>query len=230
MNPLVIDNAMPPEVCEDILQATDFFPQSMGDEDRIASEINSYHYVEDETQCTFAPFMFWDGWHKSPANTARKRVIQAIWEERLPFPIEELVGIEYWTRTFRTGQYLAPHVDEDTFLYERTKTLAGPYIGSVYYGPQDEAVVGGELVIYPIFLKDGEKEVLEAINLEPRVSNVTEKMQVQYQPNRLVIMDTGHQIHGTVPAKSGIRYVMVTNVWHVSKPPTALELGTFYYE
>ena len=76
----------------EIENTKDFFPASMGEEDRIASVLNSYH---DEKADCFAPYMFWDGWHKSPANTPRKRLIQAIWEKNLPFPIEELCGFEY---------------------------------------------------------------------------------------------------------------------------------------
>jgi hypothetical protein len=202
----------------------------MGAEERIATEINSYHVQDDEQQCVFAPFMFWDGWAKSPADTLRKRAVQEIWESRLPFPVTELVGIEYWVRTFKPGQYLAAHVDEDTFLYSGQKIFAGPKIGSVWYGPQQETVVGGQLELYNIFLTDGDKNALEGETMGARIKDATEKELIDYQPNRLVIMDTGHQVHGTVPAKSGIRYVMVTNVWHTSRPPTALELGTFFYE
>lgn len=230
MDHLVIDNALSQTMCEEILNSSGFFPVSMGDDARIAQEINSYHYADDEQQCTFAPFMFWDGWGKSPADTPKKRAIKEIWEHRLPFPLEELCGIEYWTRSFTPGQWLAPHVDEDTFLYERTKKFSGPLIGSVYYGPQPSEIEEGEFVIYPIVIEDGSEHSLEESTLGVRVSSVTEKEIIQYQPNRLVIMDTGHQVHGTVPAKRGIRYVMVTNVWHVTNPPTALELNTFYYE
>jgi hypothetical protein len=46
----------------------------------------------------------------------------------------------------------------------------------------------------------------------------------------LVIFDAGHQIHATSPAKSGIRQVMVINVWHRDVPPTAIKKNSFFYE
>ena len=99
-----------------------FFPLSMGEGEKVASAPNMYN---DPNGSVFSPYMFWDGWWRSPANTLRKEVVQAIWENNLPCPQDDILGFEYWTRTYMAGQYLDTHVDEDTFLYEDTKTFSG---------------------------------------------------------------------------------------------------------
>ena len=224
---IVKDSYIKESLCSEINNDPGFFPESMGDSDRIATELNSYH--TEQATC-FAPYMFWDGWLSSPTNTLKKRVIREIWEHNLPFPIEEVCGFEYWTRTFRAGQYLAPHVDEDTFLYADEKLLRGPAIGSIYYGPMTDADNGGFLEIYPDVLKDGAYMALEYENISPLMVDISKRERISCKPNRLVIIDAGHVLHGTVPAMSGTRYVMVVNVWHRDNPPTALGTGQFFYE
>lgn len=223
----VLDNYLNNETCELIRGNPSFFPESMGDSERIATELNSYH--SEQATC-FAPYMFWDGWMNSPANTVRKRVVEEIWRDNLPFPESEVCGFEYWTRTFCAGQYLAPHVDEDTFLYADKKVLSGPAIGSIYYGPDTDASNGGFLEIYPETLKDGTPLALESENISPLLVDIGQRERILCKPNRLIILDAGHVLHGTVPAKMGTRYVMVVNVWHKDNPPTALETGQFFYE
>jgi len=224
---LVKDNFLTNETCFLVSGDKSFFPESMGSSERIATEINSYH--TEQASC-FAPYMFWDGWLNSPANTVKKKVIKEIWEHNLPFPVEDVLGFEYWTRTFGPGQYLAPHVDEDTFLYADEKILSGPAIGSVYYGPDTDASNGGFLELYPSLLVNGEHMALEHDRISPLMVDVEQRERILCKPNRLVIFDAGHVLHGTVPATSGIRYVMVINVWHKDNPPTALAGGHFFYE
>ena len=113
---IVQDNFLDKNLYKSVLSDVDFFPQSMGNEERIASQVNSYH--NEKADC-FAPYMFWDGWWRSEANTLKKKVIQKIWENNLEYPLDDILGIEYWTRTFHQGQHLDYHVDEDTFLYEK---------------------------------------------------------------------------------------------------------------
>lgn len=211
---------------KEIENTKDFFPSSMGNEDRIASELNSYH--SEQADC-YAPYMFWNGWHKSPANTPRKRVIQEIWENNLPFPIEELCGFEYWTRTFKPGQYLGTHVDEDTFLYADTKIFRGPKIGCVYY-PHFNDVVGGFLELHPTAVSEKTHNALEMENIEPLIAPIELRERIACRPNRLIIFDAGHVIHNTTPPITGIRRVMVINVWHLENQPTALKTGKFFYE
>jgi hypothetical protein len=148
----------------------------------------------------------------------------------LPFPESDVCGFEYWTRTFGAGQYLAPHVDEDTFLYADQKVLSGPAVGSIYYGPATDASNGGFLEIYPDVLLDGTSNALEHENISPLLVDISQRERILCKPNRLVIFDAGHVLHGTIPAASGTRYVMVVNVWHKNNPPTALKTGQFFYE
>lgn len=224
---IVIDNFIKDkDLLNEIEKTEDFFPASMGDEERIASELNSYHY--EQASC-FAPYMFWDGWWKSEANTPRKRLIKAIWESHLPFPQEEICGFEYWTRTFKPGQYLDVHVDEDTFLYADKKIFKGPVIGCVYY-PHFNDVVGGFLELYPSKIEEGMLNGLEMDNIEPKLVGIEFRERIACNPNRLIIFDAGHTIHATTPPISGLRRVVVINVWHKDSPPSALQTGQFYYE
>jgi hypothetical protein len=223
---IIKDNALNDSLYEDVLADKLFFPESMGSDERLATELNSYHY---EKSSCFAPYMFWDGWWSTPANTLRKRVVQAIWEDNLPCDTSEILGIEYWTRTYLPGQYLDVHVDEDTFLYQESKTFSGPLTGSIFYGLDNQD--GGFVEIYnKAILKDGEKLAIESENINTLLVPVEERERIAYKGNRVIIFDAGHVVHGTTPAKSGIRQVMVTNVWHRDNPPTALKLGEFFYE
>lgn len=223
----VIDNFLDTETCEKIIADVDFFPSSMGEEARIASAINSYHH--EQSDC-FAPYMFWEGWGISEPKTLRQAVIKEIWDENLPFPLDELCGFEYWTRTFRAGQYLGPHVDEDTFRYSDSKILTGPHVGCIYYGPETDENNGGFLEIYPDRIADFTKNALEQDMVSPLLVDVTARERIACKANRLIIFDAGHVLHGTTPVMSGKRNVMVVNVWHKSLTPVALETGQFYYE
>jgi len=222
-NMIIIDKALREDQRREVLDDTSFFPGVMGEGQKIATEVNSYHY--EKSDC-YAPFMFWDGWWRSPANTVKKKTIMALWHGRIPYPLEDVLGIEYWTRTYSPGQYLDLHVDEDTFLYERTKIFRGPAIGGVYYGCDNEN--GGFLEIHKKELADNTENALE--NMSQKGSPIEERERIAYKGNRLIIFDAGHVVHSSVGSTSGVRQVMVSNIWHKDCPPTALELGEFYYE
>ncbi len=223
----ILDNFLDTKLCNEIISDKSFFPQSMGNDERIASEINSYH--DGRSDC-FAPYMFWEGWLKSEPKTLRQRVIMEIWKDNLPFPIEEVCGFEYWTRTFEAGQYLAPHVDEDTFRYAKTKVLTGPRIGCVYYGPETDAEGGGFLEIYPHNIGDYTENALESDMVTPHLVDISNRERISCKGNRIIIFDAGHVLHGTSPASSGKRNVLIVNVWHNDVRPIAIETGNFYYE
>ena len=85
---IVKDNAIGDSLYKEVLADELFFPESMGSDERLATELNSYHY---EKSSCFAPYMFWDGWWASPANTLRKKVVQSIWEENLPCDTSDIL-------------------------------------------------------------------------------------------------------------------------------------------
>lgn len=222
---IVKDNFLDSEFYSAVLNDSTFFPESMGEGERIASQVNSYH---DEKASCFAPYMFWDGWWRSEANTLKKKVIQKIWENNIDYPLDDILGIEYWTRTFHKGQYLDCHVDEDTFLYEKEKIFSGPICGSIYYAIENPE--GGFLEIHNKTIPEKTHKALEYDNIKKYTVDFSLRERIAYKGNRLIIFDSGHIIHNTTAALSGIRQVMVTNVWHKDNPPTALKLGSFYYE
>lgn len=221
----IFDNFLSSSLFDEIKSDKSFFPGLMQEESRIATEVNSYH--NEQSSC-YAPYMFWDGWWSSPANTMRKQVIREIWENNLPVIIDDVLGFEYWTRTFGPGQFLGPHVDEDTFLYQDTKVYNGPEIGCVYYGPTEEKVVGGFLELFDSKLKFGEKDALEWENLKDKLDPIELRERIAFKENRLIIFDAGRVIHQTSPCLSGLRNVMVVNVWLRSNPP--MDMKNFVYE
>ena len=224
---LVIDNFIKDKNLLNLIEETDgLFPVSMGSDTKIATELNSYHY--EQASC-FAPYMFWDGWWRSPANTVAKKMVQSVWENNLPFDKEDVCGFEYWMRTFNPGQYLDVHVDEDTFLYAKEKVFRGPVIGCVYY-PHTNDVVGGFLELHPNAIKENTYNALESENIKNNISSFEERERIACKPNRLIIFDAGHVVHNTTPPVSGVRRVMVINVWHKDNPPSALKTGEFFYE
>lgn len=221
----VIDNSLSRQSYERVLNDKNFFPPSMGGGERIAEHINSYH---DEKADCYAPFMFWNGWWRSDADTTKKQVIRELWESRLPIPQEQILGFEYWTRTYNAGQYLDVHVDEDTFLYRDTKVFSGPFFGGVWYGQENED--GGFLEIFKSCLADGTVAALERENIDKYTADVSSLERIAYRGNRFIGFDAGHVLHRTTAAKSGVRQVMVMNIWTIHNQPWALRLGEFFYE
>lgn len=219
------DEFLDTQTLNQVRSEKNFFPGLMQGDSRIASEVNSYH--NEQASC-YAPYMFWDGWWSSPENSVRKQVIRKIWENNLPVPTDDVLGFEYWTRTFGPGQFLGPHVDEDTFLYQDTKVYNGPEIGCVYYGPTEEKVVGGFLELFDSKLKFGEKDALEWENLKDKLDPIELRERIAFKENRLIIFDAGRVIHQTSPCLSGLRNVMVINVWLKSNPP--VDMKNFVYE
>jgi hypothetical protein len=221
----IIDDSLSSQPYERVLSDATFFPPSMGGGEKIAEHLNSYH---DEKADCYAPFMFWDGWWKSEANTLKKQVIRELWESHLPIEKEQILGFEYWTRTYHPGQYLDIHVDEDTFLYRDEKIFRGPFFGGIWYGIDNPC--GGFLELFNSLLIDGTELALERENIDRATQDEKSIERIAYRGNRFIGFDAGHVLHRTTPATSGIRQVMVMNIWTVDNPPTALRLGEFIYE
>lgn len=209
-----------------------FFPPVMDTfEDRgNLGDNQGKHYHNEEASC-FAPYMFWDGWWNSPADTLKKQIIQKIWQhpDKRDFNLEDVIGFEYWVRTFVPPQYLPHHVDEDTFQYAHDKTFNAPISGCIWYG-FTEADEGGMLELHRHTIEGSPPEVLEGDQVIKYLSPPEERERIAYKPNRLIIFDAGRRFHETTVVKSGKRQVMVVNVWHKDSPPMALSTGEFYYE
>jgi len=226
---IVLDNFIKDKnLIEDIKKDEGFFPDDMGEIDNIG-QVNNYFHVED-ADC-YAPYMFWGGWWVSPADTLKKKVIQSIWsnEDFLPFPLEEVCGFEYWTRTFKQGQYLRVHVDEDTFAYQKDRTFNAPAFGCVWYGFK-EVEKPGFLELHEGFIEGFPDDALEKENIDKLLSLPENRERIAHKPNRLVCFEAGRRLHEATPTVSGSRQVMVVNVWHKDSPPSALTTGEFYYE
>lgn len=223
----IVDNFITDKsLLEEIRNDDSFFPESMGDEEKVNYSIHQYH---DTDAKHYSPYMFWDGWWSSPANTLKKRVIQKIWENNLPLQQDEICGFEYWTKTFKKGQYLSPHVDEDSHLYKDSQVFRGSIIGCVYY-PNSDPVDGGFLELHEHRIEDGEIFALERGALDGRLSPIEKRERIAYKPNRLIIFDAGHIVHNTTPAVDGVRRVLVVNVWGNDGKPLGLFTNGFYLE
>lgn len=222
---LIKDNFLDKVTYESVINDPIFFPEIMNYGEKIAEHLNSYH---DEKSDCFAPYMFWDGWWRSETNTLKKQVIRDIWKDQMIWDLDDILGFEYWTRTYLPGQFLDIHVDEDTFLYAEQKIFNGPIYGCVFYGIDNKD--GGFLEIHKNSLKNGEKNILEKEYIQKYISPQKDREKIPYKGNRVVFFDAGHILHNTVGSKSGIRQVMVINVWHKDNPPLALSNGSFYYE
>jgi hypothetical protein len=99
----------------------------------------------------------------------------------------------------------------------------------VYY-PETNDVVGGFLELHPKAVSEDTPNALERENMDTLVVPIELRERIACLPNRLIIFDAGHVIHNTTPPISGVRRVVVINVWHRDSPPIALKANKFYYE
>lgn len=84
--------------------------------------------------------------------------------------------------------------------------------------------------LHPTILEEGYSDTLEREKIDPLLAPIELRERIACNPNRLIIFDAGHTIHNTTPPISGIRKVVVINVWHKDSPPIALKTNKFYYE
>ena len=223
---MIVDNFIKDKnLLIEIANDSDFFSKSKNNKQKAKKTLN---YNHDPRHGYTHSYMFWDGWWRSPANTIKKKVIQKIWEDNLDWPLEDIVGFEYWSKTYMPEQYMDPHVDEDSYLYNQNKIFQGPISGSIYYGTDNDD--GGFLEIHKHFFVDGDKESLEKENVINHLSKDEDKERIAYKGNRLIIFDQGHQIHSTTPCKSGVREVFINSVWHKDTPPSGLNNNYYLYE
>lgn len=161
-------------------------------------------------------------------DTLKKKLIKKIFEGRIN--TNDVVGFEYWTRTYQEGQYIQPHVDADTARYIHDKSLGTPILGSVWWGVENEEPSFFE--IYPHPLKRDSIGSLEKSFIDQILdsSPVESRERIKYKSNRLIIFDAGHELHGTTPSPSGIKQSLIVNVWGKECPPLGLLKGGFHYE
>lgn len=203
-----------------------FFPSAMDGED--IGEFNNYYH--DGVASCFAPYMFWPGWTHEKAGTLRQLVIQHLFRGKpyIPFPLKDVAGFEYWCRSFGPGQYLKEHVDEDTFAYADERRFNAPAMGCVWYGFSEAD--GGFLELHESKIEGFPEEALERDNFQQFVSPADRRERIAYKPNRLVVFEAGRRVHNTTKNVSGVRQVMVVNVWHKDSPPSGIEKNRFYIE
>lgn len=232
MAPLVFDEAITEEaLLREVEEDGKIFPEAMGGGDRIGVTITQYHEPPDadsQVDC-YAPFMFWDGWWRSPADTVKKRMIKNLVEKRLTIPLEKICGIEYWTRTFSPNQFLYWHVDEDTYQYKIDGGFNCPILGFVYY-PHFNEENNSSLIISNAKIIGNPDYALEMGVIHGLMELAPGETSIDYKPNRLIMFDAGRSLHRTTKADGGNRRVMVINIWTKENPPLALKLGKFFYE
>jgi hypothetical protein len=223
---IVQDNFFDDTTLKSIFADESFFPKSMGEGEKVASAPNMYN---DPNGLVFSPYMFWDGWWKSPVDTIKKKLIKKIFEGRIN--INEVVGFEYWTRTYQAGQYIQPHVDADTARYVNDKSLGTPTMGAVWWGVDNDEDAGF-FELYPTLLERGSIGSLEKSFIDPilQSSTIETRERIKYRGNRLIIFDAGHQLHGTTPSLSGVKQSLIVNVWSKECPPQGLFSNGFHYE
>ena len=159
-------------------------------------------------------YMWWDGWWNTPANTLKKRLIEAIWGEASPYKQVSVSGFEYWT-----GQYdetkpdgLPFHLDKDEALYLKTGEIVSPIVGTVYY-PIENDIDGGFLEIY---------------EENPYTNPDTIPECIAPKKNRLVIFPAGYHHHKVTPVTRGLRSAIAINLW--PDPPSGVTNGDLSLE
>lgn len=194
---IVIDNVIKDEkLLQDIENSTDLFPPPL------KLPHNKPVNLLDGSERTISEYKFWDGWLNSPADTLKKRIAENIWKRFLPFPEEDLYGVEYWTKTYLPEQYGEWHIDVGFCMClpngngEET-AAAKAAIGCVYYPIKGE----WEESYLQLRYEDGVESILA-------------------KPNRLVIFDSANVYHKSTPTKTHIRYAMPMNLWNKKNPPT----------
>lgn len=223
----VVDNFLgDSSLADDIRADSNFFPTEM-EGLNFGEKANLYH----SEMTGHLSFMFWEGWWRSPANTLKKKLIQRIWQSVniMGYSLNEIAGFEYWARTFLPGQYLAPHVDEDTFAYQENRSFRAPAIGCVWYG-FTSSPGNGFLELHEGRIEGNPSNALERESIVGLLSPPEKRERLSYRPDRLIVFDSGRRIHETTPSTEGERKVLVVNMWLKNEAPLGLALNKFFIE
>lgn len=144
-------------------------------------------------------YKYWNGWWNGEPKNLQQKLIQYIWRDNMPLLLQEQVhGFEYWTgiQSAEDPNYynhLELHYDDDVNYRKQTGERMFPIMGCVYY-PPGLTFTGGDLHVYT----EGEENSPEIIKT---------------LPNRLVIFNPGHVVHGVSEVTSGTRKAIAINMW-----------------
>lgn len=155
-------------------------------------------------------YYYWKGgWWTSPADTTKKKLIEAIWGSNCPITKSfEVNGFEYWTgiQTADSNRGhnndLPQHYDKDEAIFAQTGEIVTPVIGTVFY-PGIEEWEGGDLAIYT-----------DGVDSTPEI--------IKAKPNRLIIFGAGDYVHAVQPITKGARHAIAINLWANEPYTTAL--------
>lgn len=158
-------------------------------------------------------YYYWKGgWWTSPANTTKKKLIEAIWGAACPISQSfEVDGFEYWTGIQTVNpdlghaDNLPHHYDKDEAIFAQTGEIVTPVIGTVFY-PGIEEFEGGDLAVYT-----------DGVDSTPEI--------IKAKPNRLIIFGAGDYVHEVKPLTKGTRHAIAINLWE-NEPYTTAPVGS----
>tara|TARA_R100001015_G_C4620620_1_gene177612 strand:- start:502 stop:1227 length:726 start_codon:yes stop_codon:yes gene_type:complete len=180
-------------------------------------------------------YRWWNGWWNSEATDNRHKLIEYIYRDNCPFPIDREdgglghgQGFEHWvgvttpedTQKHRKslGKYWAlnPHQDKDEAYWQNhpqgkgrgdhMDSIKTPLLGTVFYTEAPEE--GGHLRIWD----EGDYH---------KVTDDTPYQLIKPKRNRLVIFNAG-LVHAVEPIIKGKRCAIAINLWD-PKPTTPME-------
>jgi len=178
-------------------------------------------------------YRWWGGWWQSEPTDLRHKLIEYVYKDNCPFPIDiedggmgHGKGFEHWvgittpeseTKTiFNEVWSLAPHSDKDESYWhnhpqgknrgDHMDSLRFPMVGTVFYVDAPEE--GG-------YLKIWDEHDFHKINKN------TPYQLIQPKKNRLIIFDAG-KVHAVTQVKKGLRRAVAINIWD-PKPTTPME-------
>jgi hypothetical protein len=203
---IIIDNFLPEKFLKDILNDNTFWESG---------------------------YSWWGGWWQSPNNQSnRHKLIEYIYKEHCPFPIEienggvgHGVGFEHWVgittpdvdmkEVWGQKWALAPHQDKDELYWENhpqgknkgdhMNSIRTPMLGTVYYAKAPKS--GGYLKVWDEY--DFHK-----------VDEHTPYELIKPKSNRLIIFNAG-KVHAVEEVKEGTRKAVAINIWEI-KPTTEM--------
>jgi len=196
--------------------------------DNFIDDVSLFNRIKDDKEFWKLGYSWWDGWWQSETSTLRHELINFIYNDFCPFPIQgHGKGFEHWVgiydkdkrsprNNFGQEWALGPHQDKDEGWWanhpkgkgkgDHPDSIRTPMLGTVFYVEAPEE--GGYLQIWDSYDFHSIDENTPFELIKPRA-------------NRLVIFDAG-RVHAVTPVKKGIRKAVAINIWD-PKPTTEME-------